>query len=149
MQMTKRNHSSAYRPNQSAGFSLVEILTVLALIAVLGGLIVGAFGGILGGGQEAAAQQFVNQSLEAPLLKYKIDLGSYPTTDQGLNALKSAPGDKAARWKGPYIDKSLEDPWGNPYQYRYPGTKNQGKYDLWSFGPDGVESADDIGNWDQ
>jgi len=83
-----------------------------------------------------------------PLLKFRIDTGSFPSTSEGLAALLKAPGNKAAKWKGPYIDNLPDDPWGNPYKYRYPGSKNPNKYDLYSLGQDGTESADDIGNWE-
>jgi general secretion pathway protein G len=137
------------RMNSKAGFSLVEMLIVIALIAVVVSLVVTQVGGIFGSAQEDAARQFVNHSLKAPLLKYRIDMGSYPTTEQGLRALLTAPQDAGNRWRGPYIERLPDDPWGRPYQYRFPGTRNQGGYDLWSWGTDGVESADDIGNWQQ
>jgi len=131
--------------NKKRAFSLIEMLIVLAIIGMIVGLIVGNFSGIFAGNQEDAARSFVENSLEAPLLQYKIHMGSFPAN---LDALMNAPGgEKSNRWKGPYIKKEPEDPWGNPYQYRYPGTKNPGSYDLYSLGPDGNPSEDDIGNW--
>ncbi|MCD8481896.1 MAG: type II secretion system major pseudopilin GspG [Verrucomicrobia bacterium] len=125
------------------------MLIVIALIVVVAGLVVTNVGRIFGGGQEDAARLFVNNSLNAPLLKYRMDMGSYPTTEQGLRALMTPPANAGNRWRGPYIDRIPNDPWGNPYQYRYPGVRNVGGFDLWSLGPDGVESGDDIGNWDR
>lgn len=146
---TSRDKRRTRLPRSSrAGFTLVEMLIVFALIATIGGLAIGALGGMFGQAEEDAAKQFVNNSLEAPLLQFKIHMGSYPTTEQGIPALLAAPSDRASRWRGPYIRKMPEDPWGNPYQYRFPGTHNPGSYDLWSNGPDGVESSDDIGNWE-
>ena len=133
---------------RTQGFSLVEMLIVIGLIALVGSLVIGRVGNLFGGAQEDIAQNFVKNSLKAPLLKYRIDLGSYPTTEVGLNGLVKAPAGKENKWKGAYTEELPDDPWGNPYQYRYPGTKNTDSYDLWSKGPDGnSDTADDIGNW--
>jgi general secretion pathway protein G len=137
------------RWRKARGFSLVEMLIVIALIAVIGTLVIGQLGNFFGGAQEDVARQFVNNALKAPLMKYRIDTGSYPTAnDGGLQALLTQPASQTGKWKGPYVDSLPEDPWGNPYQYRFPGTKNPGGYDLWSTGPTGQSSeADFIGNW--
>jgi len=138
-------------PSRRAAFTLFEILIVIALIALLAGVAITNVGKIFGGSQEQIAELFVNDSMKAPLTGFRINMGSYPTTEQGIQALLTAPGGDSNRWKGPYIDTKGDalpvDPWGTPYQYRYPGTKNSDGYDLYSFGPDRVESADDIGNW--
>ena len=92
----------------------------------------------------------MNQTVKLGFTAYKIDLGSYPSTEEGISALAKAPAGKETRWKGPYIEKVPADPWGNAYQYRFPGSKNingSSGYDIWSLGEDGTESADDIGNW--
>ena len=135
-----------------AAFTLLEILVVLAIIGLLAGLAVSNSDKIFGHSQEAVAKIFVRDSLKTSLVRYRIDLGDYPSTTEGMQALLSAPANKGDRWRGPYIDspgnKLPVDPWGEPYQYRYPGTKNKGGYDLFSKGPDKVEgSDDDIGNW--
>jgi general secretion pathway protein G len=128
------------------GFTLMEILLVMAL---LGGLVVLGLtqvGSILQGGQEDTVRIFVNDTMKASLFRYRIDNGRYPNTEEGLQALMAAPGG-ATNWKGPYMESLPADPWGSQYQYRSPGQKNTDRYDLFSFGGDGVESADDIGNW--
>ena len=138
------------RPAQStgvSGFTLIEMLIVLGIIALLAGIVVVNIETFFGGAQESTAQTYVTSSLSAPLLKYRIDTGSYPTTQEGLEALLTAPANKAAKWKGPYVDDLPDDPWGRAYQYRYPGTKDPTKFDLYSLGPDGTQSDDDIGNW--
>ncbi|MGB0263591.1 MAG: type II secretion system major pseudopilin GspG [Opitutales bacterium] len=149
--MRQPNAQRLTRHNASkSGFSLIEILIVIALIAVIAGLAISNIGGIFGGQQEKAAKIFVTQSLKIPLTAYKIDIGSYPSTAEGLQALIQAPANKSGSWKKPYIEELPTDPWGNPYQYRFPGSKNvngSSGYDVWSLGPDGTESADDIGNW--
>lgn len=129
------------------GFSLLEILIAIALIAGIAALLITNLDSILGGGNEKITNVFVNETLETPLMKYRIDMGNYPSTELGLQALVKAPTDNAANWKGPYVNSIPNDPWGKPYQYRFPGTHNPTKYDLWSYGPDGTESGDDIGNW--
>lgn len=126
----------------------MEMLIVIALIAIIGTLTITQIGKMFGGAEEDVAQQFVNNALKAPLLKYRIDCGSYPTSaDGGLVALLNQPSSKQGKWKGPYIEKLPDDPWGNPYQYKYPGSRNQDGYDLWSTGPDPQSEDDNIGNW--
>ena len=146
----KKNTFKTLQQKQSKGFTLVEILIVIAIIATLATVAIGNLGGIFSGQQEKVASLFINQTTKLVLTSYKLDVGSYPTTEQGIKALVQAPSGKEGKWKGPYIDELPEDPWGNPYQYRFPGTKNINKssgYDIWSLGQDGVESADDTGNW--
>ena len=141
---TRKNRSS------KRGFSLIEILIVIALIAVIATLAIGNIGKIFGGQQEKVASIFVNQTVKLGFTAYKIDVGSYPNTEEGIGALAKAPAGEATRCKGPYIDKLPADPWGKAYQYRFPGSKNingSSGYDIWSLGEDGTESADDIGNW--
>ena len=143
---------AAPRSRRSAGFTLVEILTVLAIVGLLIGVVVSNTDRIFGQSQEAVARIFVRDSLKTPLVRYRIDLGDYPSTAEGLNALITPSASNADRWHGPYMDvsggKLPVDPWGQPYEYRYPGVKNAGSYDLYSKGPDKTaDTADDIGNW--
>ena len=138
--------------SRRAAFTLFEILIVVALIALLAGVAVVNADKIFSQNQEQVAKIFVKQSLEVPLTSYKIAMGGYPTTEEGLQALVTAPGANADRWRGPYIKadggKLPVDPWGATYLYRYPGTHNTDRYDVWSAGPDRKEgTADDIGNW--
>lgn len=129
---------------------MLEILVVLAILGLLIGVLITNVGGNLDRGQQDTARIYVTASLRSPLTSYRIDIGDYPTTAEGLNALIAAPAGKESRWRGPYIEggKLSNDPWGEPFQYRYPGTKNVGGYDLFSKGPDRTpDTADDIGNW--
>lgn len=133
-------------------FTLVEILVVVAIIGLLAGLFFTNTDKIFGQSQEMIARIFVRDSFKTALVRYKIDLGDYPSTTEGLAALLTAPSSGADRWRGPYAEVSgtqlPPDPWGEPYQYRYPGTHNKVGYDLFSKGPDKTEgTADDIGNW--
>lgn len=143
--------ASARRPARAA-FTLLEILVVLAIMGLLVGLAVTKVGGIFGGKQEDIARVFVQSSLKTPLTAYRLDLGDYPSTAEGIAALLTAPANRGDRWRGPYIEapggRLPVDPWGEPYVYRYPGAKNKGGYDLFSKGPDRKEDTpDDLGNW--
>lgn len=148
--------SRPVRPKSSRrhqrAFTLLEILVVLAIIGLLVGLVVSNTDKIFGQSQEAVAKIFVRDSMKTPLVRYRIDMGDYPATNEGLAALITAPGSGAEKWRGPYLEgtggKAPLDPWGQPYEYRYPGVKNVGGYDLFSKGVDKTaETADDIGNW--
>ena len=134
------------RACRNAGFSLVEILIVLALIGLLAGLGVNNVDKIFGGQKEKAAKNFVTTSLKTPIQAYMLDVGTYPAS---LNDLINNPG-KGNKWKGPYLDRKSvpKDPWDNDYNYTTPAQKSGGGYDVWSSGPDGQNgSGDDIGNW--
>ena len=131
-------------------FTLLEILVVVGIIVLLFGLAVTNVTGIFSGSQKDIAKLFVTQSMQAPLTVYRIHVGDFPTTAESLQALITPPANKADRWRGPYLqeNKLPLDPWGEPYQYRYPGVKNKNGYDLWSKGPDKTDGTDDdIGNW--
>jgi general secretion pathway protein G len=87
--------------------------------------------------------------MKIPLTTYRIHLGDYPSTAEGLQALVNPPSGKADRWKGPYLQdgKLPKDPWGRDYQYKYPGTHNKTSYDLYSLGASGQDDDKVIGNW--
>jgi general secretion pathway protein G len=144
--------SAASRRHTSAAvraFTLLEILVVLAIIGLLAGLAITNVDKLFGGAQQQAADIYVNQSMKTALTTYRIQIGDYPSTAEGLQALLTPPQNKASQWRGPYVEKLQLDPWKHPYQYAYPGTHNKGSYDLWSTGPDGENgTGDDIGNWD-
>jgi general secretion pathway protein G len=134
------------------GFTLLEILIAVAIVGMLVGLAVTNTDKILGQSQEGVAKLFVNESLKTSLVRYRIDMGDYPSSDEGIKALIVAPEGKADRWRGPYMEakggRTPVDPWNEEYQYRYPGTHNTESYDLFSKGRDKQpDTADDIGNW--
>lgn len=133
------------------GFTLLELLLVIGIILLLAGLVVPQFVGQQQQAQKDTAQIQVHL-FEDALDSYRMNAGSYPTTEQGLNALLVQPTSEPMpqKWAGPYIKEgaSAKDPWNNDYQYAYPGTHNQTKPDIWSAGPDRQSgTADDIGNW--
>lgn len=132
------------------GFTLIEILLAIAMISLLAFMLVTNIEKTMSSGQSSIAKSFVKGSLATPLMSYKLAVGRYPTTEEGLDALLRAPDSVKERWGGPYLRDSdiPKDPWGNPYQYRMPAQKSSEGYDLWSMGPDGTnETDDDIGNW--
>lgn len=129
---------------------MLEILVVIAIILLLVGLAVNNVDKLFGGAQTDIAKVFVSSSMKMPLTAYRVDMGDYPSTGEGLQALVAAPQGRTDRWRGPYVSegKLPNDPWGEKYQYRYPGQRNKGGYDIWSKGPDKQDgTADDIGNW--
>lgn len=131
-----------------AGFTLIELLLVLVILGVLAALVVPKFTNRTQQARETAARTDI-KSIETAIDAFEIDNGRYPSSDEGLAALLQAPAN-ATSWRGPYLKGALpKDPWGNPYNYRYPGQKNPTGFDLYSLGPDGREGTDDIGNWSE
>ena len=130
------------------GFTLLEILVVLAIIGLLAGLAISKIDVIFGGAQSSVADTFVRQTLKNPLTAYRIHMGDYPSTAAGIQALITPPSGKTDRWHGPYIEgnKVPLDPWGQPYEYAYPGKHNKTGPDIWSKGP--PTKPEEIGNWD-
>lgn len=140
--------STPHAKHARKGFTLLEIVIALALLAIVIGTVVTNVEGIFSSGQESVARMFVDETVKVPLMQYRINMGSYPTTEESLQVLLIAPEQGRERWKGPYVDKVPEDPWKSPYKYRFPGVKNPNGYDVWSMGPDKQDgTADDIGNW--
>ena len=137
-----------FKKIKSDGFTLVEILLVVAIIGALAAMIVPRLTGRSEKAKAATARADIRANMATALKMYEIDMGAYPTTDQGLAALLAAPSGASSTWSGPYIEKKPVDPWGRPYQYKCPGTRNPNGYDLFSFGRDGVESSDDVGDWE-
>lgn len=136
---------------KAQGFSLVELIVVIAILGMLMLLMVSNYGKFFSSSKKNIAKMLVTKTMEAPLMMYMNDMGSYPTTEEGLQALLQAPAGKQGRWNGPYIKdpESLLDPWKNHLQYCCPGHYNLDSYDLWSKGPGGQSGdGDDIGNWD-
>ena len=132
------------------GFTLLELLVVVAIIGLLAGYVGPKYFGQLGKAEVKAAKAQID-ALGKALDQYRLDTGHYPRNNQGLNALivKQA---SEPKWAGPYLQKDVPlDPWGNPYQYKIPSTHPNLEYDLFSYGhdgrPGGTGEDADIGNW--
>jgi general secretion pathway protein G len=130
------------RRRRRRGFTLMEVLLVLAILVILGSM-VSIF--IIGTQREAFrdAARFQISELETTLDAYRLHVGSYPSTNQGLEALVAPPADlqNPAKWRGPYLKKQIPaDPWGRPYQYELMGPE---QYRIWSWGPDGADGTED------
>jgi general secretion pathway protein G len=119
------------------GFTLLELLVVLAILGLLVGLVAPAALRQLGSAKEKIAHQSIER-LATVLDMFKLDVGRYPSTEQGLQALITPP-TGVNRWAGPYLkgDKLPEDPWGHPFVYRSPSQRPNHEFDLYSLGPNG------------
>ncbi len=137
------------KPRRQRGFTLIELMVVLAIIGVLAALIVPNVLGRADDARITAARTDVGNVMQA-LKLYKLDNQRFPSTEQGLNALILKPTTEPVpgNWK-PYLDKLPKDPWGRPYQYLSPGIK--GEVDVLSFGADGQAGGEgnnaDLGSW--
>lgn len=119
----------------AAGFTLLELLVVVVILGLLAAYVGPRFFSQIGRSETAVAKSQIT-AFERALDAYRVDMGQYPTTGEGLAALVRNPGG-SKRWQGPYLQKDVPvDPWGNPYQYRSPGSAGR-DYDLLSLGKDG------------
>jgi general secretion pathway protein G len=135
------------RNRRRRGFTLIEVLLVLTILVILASFAVVQFTGVRRTANVQTAQTQVGL-IKAAVKIYEATVNSYPSS---LQALRTIPQDlpDPSKWAGPYLDIDIgRDPWGNPYQYACPGSHNPDGFDVWSFGPDGVNGTpDDIGNW--
>lgn len=129
------------------GFTLVELMLVVIIIGVLVAMVMPRLAGRSEEARVGVAKADIDLNIATALKLYELDNGVFPTTEEGLEALSTAPS-SARNWKGPYLEKKPIDPWGRTYQYRSAGTHRTHDYDLFSLGRDGVESADDVVNWE-
>ena len=130
------------------GFTLLELLVVMVIIGLLAGYVGPKYFAQIGKSEVKAARAQID-ALEKALDQYRLDVGRYPTSENGLAALMKRPPSEN-RWQGPYLRKEVPaDPWGQPYQYAQPG--EHGEFDLFSLGKDGKPGGEgeaaDIGNW--
>ena len=138
----------SFSKTRRSGFTLVELVLVITIISVLAG---SGIYHVIGFVDDAKYGRVESDLKSLDLLVKSYERNNYfkpPTQEQGLQALVERPTSdpQPARWRA-YLEEPMLDPWGNPYQYRFPAQKSGKKYDLYSLGEDGVESEDDVGNW--
>lgn len=130
------------------GFTLIELMLVVIIIGVLVSMVLPRLVGRSEEARIAASKADINSNISIALDLYELDNGKYPATEEGLTALISEPA-SAVKWKGPYLKREPLDPWGKKYLYVSPGSHRR-DYDLYSYGPDGVEGGgDDVTNWEE
>ena len=141
------------RRRVTAGFTLIELLVVIAIIATLAAVVAPSIFGNVGDARRSAAKSQI-EILTLALDQYRLDNDTYPTTELGLEALRTIPstGGPPKNWKGPYLRQTVPlDPWGRPYVYVAPGIANPDAYDLYTLGrdgrPGGVNEDADITSW--
>ena len=151
MSLTRTQSVKSLHPCQrgSRGFTLIELLVVVVIIGLLAGLVAPRYFGQVGKSNTNIARAQID-ALGKALDTYRLDVGTYPTSEQGLQALITKP-DGVDRWQGPYLQKGVPaDPWGRAYHYKAPGDHSD--YDLLSYGvdgqPGGTAEAADVTSWD-
>ena len=136
--------------SRRAGFTLIEIMAVVVIMGMLMAALAVGITGQIDWARVSTTKAKITR-LEQALEFYQMDNARFPTADQGLEALVTKPTSPPvprAYAPGGYVkQEALEDPWGQKFQYRIPGTNNPHSFDIWSLGPDGVEGGDDIANW--
>lgn len=137
---------STHTTFRQRGFTLIEVMVVVVILGILAAIVVPRIMDRPDEARITKARQDI-RALEAALNLYRLDNYTYPSTDQGLEALAQKPVPEPPRWKeGGYVDRLPMDPWQHPYQYLSPGSR--GAIDIYSMGPDGQPGTDDdIGNW--
>jgi general secretion pathway protein G len=138
------------RKKTSDAFTLIEIMVVVVILGILAATIIPQFIGTTQDAKVSAAKSQIAE-LESALERFYVHMDRYPTAEEGLAALVTAPAGAESKWRGPYIKQLRNDPWGNPYQYSFPGAHHPTSFDVWSRGSDGADGGEgdaaDIGNW--
>ena len=131
------------------GFTLIEIMMVVIIIAALSAMVIPRMSGRSEQAKIAVAKSDIESHLATALKLYELDNGNFPTSEQGLSALRVKPNTSPVpvSWNGPYIEKEPMDPWGRAYVYQSPG-KHRPDFDLYSKGRNDQSGDDDISNWD-
>jgi len=136
------------KSKKEQGFTLIELLIVMIILGLLAALVGPRMFGKVGSSKQKSAKAQISL-FETAIDTYRLEVGKFPTTEQGLQALRVCP-DGVIKWDGPYLPKDVPlDPWGNPYTYKYPG--EHGDYEIVSYGADGRAGGEkedaDIVSW--
>lgn len=139
------------RMRDERGFTMIELMVVLVILVLLVTMIVPNIVGKSDDAKQTKARTDIAM-IEALLDQFYLDMGRYPTQEEGVRVLYRAPDSDTEQWKGPYSKKPIpDDPWGNPYRYQIPGTHSSQPYEIWSLGRDGQEGGEqfdaDIVSW--
>ncbi|MPQ59970.1 type II secretion system major pseudopilin GspG [Duganella sp. FT27W] len=134
MDVVKMRTQTVTGSNNSRGFTLLELLVVIVIIGLLAAYVGPKYFSQLGKSEVTMAKAQIG-SFEKALDTYRLDVGRYPNTEEGMNALLVAPPTAGAKWNGPYLPKVPSDPWGRAYQYKAPGAKAD--FEITSLGRDG------------
>ncbi len=138
----------SFKDKDFGSISIVDVLIFFSIFVILSIFFYTNYYKVIENSRLKIAHTNVLETLPGALETSLIDVGEYPSTTQGLDALISAPFGTEDKWKGPYITTGIVDPWGSDYQYVYPSVHEGVIFDIWSLGPDKVQSSDDIVNWD-
>lgn len=146
--MSRKHRTARAARCRASGFTLLELLVVMVIIGLLAGYVGPRYFSQVGKSEVKVAQAQID-ALGKALDQFRLDIGRYPSSEEGLAALNRRPANEP-RWGGPYLKKDVPpDPWGRPYAYRTPG--EHGDYDLYSYGkdgrPGGTAEAADVTSW--
>ncbi len=136
------------KKNKQSGFTLIEIMVVIVILGILATLVIQSVGDRPDQAREVKVRNDLG-ALESAIKMYRLDNLNFPSANEGLSVLVNKP-EGMGSWRGPYVERLPEDPWGNDYRYRIP-SQNGMKFDIYSLGADnqegGTGSDADIGNW--
>jgi general secretion pathway protein G len=127
------------------GFTLIELLIVVIILSTLSAMVGPRLVGLIGGNKKKIAATGLN-GIAASLYRFEVDNERFPSTEEGLDALRSKPAD-CPNWTGPYLDRDPIDPWDTKFMYRYPSSEPPKDFDIWSAGADRKDGTDDDIKW--